>query len=76
MDVDQIFKVMETEDMLHYYAMLYETLLTTIFDGCSKAKQMKTGQTDKVTQTITILDLKHVKLSNVSKAYDFVKPVS
>ena len=23
MDVDKIFKVMETEDMLHYYAMLY-----------------------------------------------------
>jgi hypothetical protein len=24
--------------MLRYYALLYETLLTTIFDGCTKAK--------------------------------------
>lgn len=43
MDVYQIFKIMETEKMLNYYAVLYETLLTTIFDGCSKAKLMKTG---------------------------------
>ena len=76
MDVDQIFKVIETEKMLNYYAVLYETLLTTIFDGCTKAKQMHTGSTERVTQTITILDLKHVKLGNASKAYDFVKPVS
>jgi len=62
--------------MLNYYALLYETLLTTIFDGCSKAKQMSTGEISRVTQTITILDLKHVKLGNASKAYDFVKPVS
>lgn len=29
-----------------------------------------------MTQTVTILDMKHVKLGNASKAYDFVKPVS
>jgi hypothetical protein len=76
MDVDKIFKVMEAQNLLNYYALLYETLLTTIFDGCTQLRKMKTGQTDKVTQTITILDLKHVKLGNASKAYDFVKPVS
>lgn len=62
--------------MLHYYALLYESLLTTIFDGCTKAKAMVTGEHNRVTQTVTILDLKHVKLGNASKAYDFVKPVS
>lgn len=62
--------------MLNYYALLYETLLTTIFEGCTNAKQMVTGEYNKVSQTITILDLKHVKLGNASKAYDFVKPVS
>ena len=40
MDVDQIFKVMETQNMLNYYALLYETLLTTIFDGCTQLRQM------------------------------------
>jgi hypothetical protein len=29
--------------MLQYYAVLYETLLTTIFDGCTKAKIQATG---------------------------------
>lgn len=62
--------------MLQYYSVLYETLLTTIFDGCTKAKIQATGENDKVTQTITILDLKHVKLGSAGKAYDFVKPVS
>jgi hypothetical protein len=76
MDVDKIFKVMETEQLLNYYAVLYETLLTTIFDGCSKARQNATGEHNKVTQTVTILDLKHIKLGNAGKAYDFVKPVS
>ncbi len=67
---------METEQLLNYYAVLYETLLTTIFDGCSKARQNATGEHNKVTQTVTILDLKHIKLGNAGKAYDFVKPVS
>lgn len=67
---------MKTENMLNYYALLYETLLTTIFDGCTKAKLQATGEKDKVCQTITILDLKNVKLGNVSKAYDFLKPVT
>lgn len=62
--------------MLQYYAVLYETLLTTIFDGCTKAKIKAGGEDNRVTQTITILDLKHVKLGSASKAYDFVKPVS
>lgn len=62
--------------MLNYYALLYETLLTTIFDGCTQYQQMKTGETGRVMQTVTILDLKNVKLGNASKAYDFVKPVS
>lgn len=76
MDVDKIFKCMTTQNMLQYYAVLYETLLTTIFDGCTKAREIATGQHNRVTQTITILDLKHIKLGNASKAYDFVKPVS
>jgi len=29
--------------MLRYYALLYETLLTTIFDGCTKSKLSVTG---------------------------------
>lgn len=29
--------------MLQYYAVLYETLLTTIFDGCTKAKIQTNG---------------------------------
>lgn len=29
--------------MLNYYAMLYETLLSAIFDGCTKAKAQATG---------------------------------
>lgn len=40
------------------------------------AKIQATGQNYKVSQTMTILDLKHVKLGSASKAYDFVKPVS
>ena len=75
-DVDKIFKVMDTQNLLQYYAVLYETLLTTIFDGCTKAREQATGQHNKVAQTITILDMKNVKLGSASKAYDFVKPVS
>ncbi len=62
--------------MLNYYALLYETLLSSIFDGCTKARELATGETNRVTQTITILDLKHIKLGSAGKAYDFVKPVS
>ena len=43
MDVDKVFKVMKAESMLNYYAMLYESLLTTIFDGCTKARMQATG---------------------------------
>jgi len=62
--------------MLNYYALLYETLLKTIFDCCTKTKIQATKEEGKVCQTITILDLKHVKLGSVSKAYDFLKPVT
>ncbi len=34
---------MTADNMLQYYALLYETLLTTIFDGCSKNKFTVTG---------------------------------
>lgn len=34
---------MKTENMLNYYAMLYETLLGTIFEGCTKARTQATG---------------------------------
>lgn len=67
---------MDTQNLLQYYAVLYETLLTTIFDGCTKARQQATGEHNRVTQTITILDMKNVKLGSAGKAYDFVKPVS
>lgn len=35
-----------------------------------------TGEDVRVSQTITILDLKDVKLGSASKAYNFVKPAS
>jgi len=34
---------MSTQNLLNYYALLYETLLTTIFDGCTSAKLKANG---------------------------------
>jgi hypothetical protein len=56
--------------------MLYETLLTTIFNACSEQKKRETGSDAKVTQTCTILDLNDIKLGTASAAYKFVKPAS
>ena len=56
--------------------MSYEKLLTTIFDACTEQKLRETGDSTRVMQSCTILDLKDIKLSNVSSAYKFVKPAS
>lgn len=54
--------------MLTYYTLSYETLLNKIFPACTAFK-MATGNNDgaKVTQTLTILDLKDVSLGSASK---------
>ena len=51
-------------------------MLTTIFDACTEHRRKMTGEDVRVSQTITILDLKDVKLGSASKAYNFVKPAS
>lgn len=63
--------------MLTYYTLSYETLLQKIFQACT-AHKWANGKNDgvKVTQTLTILDLKDVSLGSASKAYSFIKPAS
>ncbi len=56
--------------------MLYETLLNDIFRACTEQKKRETGDGTRVMQTCTILDLKDIKLMNVSASYKFVKPAS
>ena len=56
--------------------MSYETLITKIFDACTKQKEIETGDSTRVMQTCTILDLKDIKLSNAGSAYRFAKPAS
>ena len=73
---EEIFKMTTDVRLLSYYAMSYETLLTTIFDACTEQKKRETGDEARVMQTCTILDLKDIKLSNASSAYKFVKPAS
>lgn len=51
-------------------------MLTNIFDACTEFRKKSTGEDGRVAQTLTILDLKDVKLGNASKAYNFVKPAS
>jgi len=56
--------------------MSYETLLSTIFDACTRQKKLETGEGTRVMQTCTILDLKGIKLSKAGDAYRFAKPAS
>ena len=73
---DEIFKFTTADRLLTYYMMLYETLLTTIFDSCTEQKRRETGDGTRVVQTCTILDLTDVSLGNAGAAYKFVKPAS
>lgn len=54
--------------MLTYYTLSYETLLGRIFPACTAFKQAS-GNNDgvRVSQTLTILDLKDVGLGSASK---------
>lgn len=56
--------------------MSYETLLTKIFDACTRQKKIETGDGTRVVQTCTILDLDNIKLTNARAAYRFAKPAS
>ena len=76
LNIDEIFKFTTEDRLLKYYACSYETLLTTIFDACTEMRRKNTGEDVRVSQTLTILDLKDVKLGSASKAYNFVKPAS
>lgn len=75
-NVEEIWKFTTAERLLNYYGMLYETLLSKIFEACTEQKKRETGDGTRVMQTCTILDLKDIKLSNASAAYKFVKPAS
>lgn len=76
LNVDEIFKSTTPERLLDYYALSYETLLTRIFDACTEFHRKNTGEDKRISQTLTILDMKNVKLGSASKAYNFVKPAS
>lgn len=74
--LEDIFKLTNEQTLLQYYAMSYETLLSTILEACTKQKHLETGDPSRVLQTCTILDLKDIKLSNASSAYKFAKPAT
>ena len=73
---DEVFKFTSEDRLLKYYQSSYENLLSNIFDACTEFRKKSTGEDGRVAQTLTILDLKDVKLGNASKAYNFVKPAS
>lgn len=68
LDIEELWKHTNTERMLTYYTLSYETLLQKIFPACTAFK-VASGKDDgvKVTQTLTILDLKDVSLGSASK---------
>ena len=37
---EDVFKLADEKQLLNYYAMSYETLLSTIFDACTRQKQL------------------------------------
>lgn len=73
---EDVFNLTNENSLLKYYAMSYETLLTKIFDACTKQKRMETGDGMRVMQTCTILDLDNIKLTSARSAYRFAKPAS
>lgn len=75
-NIEEIWKITTPDRLLNYYAMLYECLLSKIFDACTEQRKRETGNPDKVMQTCTILDMKDIKLGNASASYKFVKPAS
>lgn len=75
-NIEEIWKITTPDRLLNYYAMLYECLLSKIFDACTEQRKRETGNPDRVMQTCTILDMKDIKLGNASASYKFVKPAS
>ena len=74
--VEQVRKLVDEETLLKYHAVGYESLMSVILQSCTKQKLLQTGDGGLVTQTCNIVDLKHFKITNASKAYSFVKPAS
>lgn len=75
-NIEQAKKLVDAPTMLKYYSVGYESLTSVIMNACTKQKLLETGDPTRVTQTCNIVDLKHFKMTNASKAYDFVKPAS
>lgn len=60
--------------MLTYYTLSYETLVNKIFQACT-AYKWANGKNDgvRVSQTLTILDLKDVSLGSASKVHKLLR---